>query len=253
MHSRTFARSVSRRPELATDTQRFVDSCVCSTFSERALAFLSGRPGAAFRKSALLFRNYVPLLTAEAPIEVDEGDAGAMAEVVEFYSSMAEAVGRNLSLPSFLESVARKTRVFFVFSGGRYFRVKMEAPYIVLSALSQPMSTRWTTTDAIPATAELPYGYRTGREIFRVGEAVQGAAQMLMARGPEMLARRAENLAVSRLAALATGSVGGAAIAAGAMASVLGWKTVFALVFGFASGCVTTLSVVAYRRFVSGV
>ena len=68
-----------------------------------------------------------------------------------------------------------------------------------------------------------------------------------------MLARRAENLAVSRLAALATGSVGGAAIAAGAMASVLGWKTVFALVFGFASGCVTTLSVVAYRRFVSGV
>ena len=49
------------------------------------------------------------------------------------------------------------------------------------------------------------------------------------------------------------GSVGGAAIAAGAMASVLGWKTVFALVFGFASGCVTTLSVVAYRRFVSGV
>ena len=125
------------RPELASDTQRFVNSSVCSTFSEHCLAFLSGRPGAAFRKTALLYRNYIPLLSEEAPTVVDESDEQAMAEVVEFYRSMTDAVTMNESLPNFLESVAEKTRVFFVFADGKYLRVKMRAQrYVQIRAHS---------------------------------------------------------------------------------------------------------------------
>lgn len=236
------------RPELASDTQRFVNSSVCSTFSEHCLAFLSGRPGAAFRKTALLYRNYIPLLSEEAPTVVDESDEQAMAEVVEFYRSMTDAVTMNESLPNFLESVAQKTRVFFVFADGKYLRVKMRAPYIVLSALYQPMHTSWTETEAIPASSMQPHA-RTGHEIFRVGEALNGAAQMLMSRAPEMLSRRAQNFSAN-LTGAALGS-GGAVAVFSLMTYVLGLKTMATLTVGFTSGCFFTLCIVAYRRFAS--
>ena len=218
---------------------------MCSTFSQEALKYLSTR-GATFRTSVLLYRNYVPLLTAEDPVEVDENDAAAMEEVTQFYTDLAKSVARNMSISEFLESTAQKMRVFFIYDGihskdggatrYRYLRVKLEPPYIVLSALYQPMLTPWTSHEAIPTSSQT-YVMRTGRQVFRISEAVNGAAQLLISRAPDIISRRASYALSSTAIYIYSGLV----LVLVVLPLIFGIQTTLTLLIGFFSGCLSTL------------
>ena len=132
---------------------RWVDGCKCDEFSEQALLELYRLGGKfASHPRGLLFKNYIPFLSAAAPTVVDMSDTDEAMAVVTHYAKLAKlgttmggAHGGGMSLPMMLRTLATALETWYVYERKRgvYLKVELSPPFICLDKLYQPLVLPW--------------------------------------------------------------------------------------------------------------
>lgn len=228
-------------PQLTSATTRYVRCSVCDSFSESSLAFMHGA-GGELRQDAVLYRNYVPLLTDRTPESVDMCNEQQAQHVAAFYRAMNDAVRINQNLVDFLDTVASSMRVFYVYGdNGTYLRVRLVPPYVALGSLYQPMRDapwiRQSKLDAMDMDAsDMDAIAAAGHRLFRVSEVVNGAMRLLASRAPDIIASHAVQW-------LPTSAPAAVIAAIATSIAVLGMRGAATFALGFILGCAATLIV----------
>ena len=244
------------RPYLAPgQTRRWgAGSCTCSSFTQGSMTFLyeAGKAQALEDKAegvgldqsllssnTLLMRSYVPLISRSEPELVDLENPDKAREIKEFFIELRKAVGDSggLTTSEFVRLLANKLETFYVYQTNRdaYFRVDLDAPYLAVTSLYQPISLPWQRHDlegdGVPRDpAAFAADARDANFAVELGRAAKGVADVARRRLPRVLRKKFrqrlsdEGIAggalvagaggLACLAVAAAGNAGGASIVA---------------------------------------
>ena len=179
---------------------RWLNGCKCDEFVEASLLKLHDLGGLSDGTQMVLYKNYIPLLSAAQPelLDIVLNASHAAVAVAHFASltELIEAGHSQMPLPALMRQISERFDTWVVYerSTSRYWRIALTPPYLALDRLYQPLQLPWQQQNTA-------LQHKVGGSPGSTASAPTGALELLRGigtRGAAVLQERAGDLLLSR-------------------------------------------------------